>query len=136
MGMTNEVVLSFGCPYRTDLLYNELFDELAENHKNFHYLKSISREDPRPDGSKPYVQYSIIDQKALMLPILEKKNTLIYACGLEGMETGIFQILAMLGLYEYLDLKEEVKDVDPLKWSQNQLKRKVKPSERLFLEVY
>ncbi|MCG2587345.1 hypothetical protein [Rhodohalobacter sulfatireducens] len=136
LGMTNEVILSFGCPYRTDLLYNDLFDELAEKHKNFHYLKSISREDPRPDGSKPYVQYSIIDQKALMLPILEKKNTLIYACGLKGMETGIFQILAMLGLYDYLDLKDEVKDVDPLKWSENQLKRKVNPSERLFLEVY
>jgi len=135
-GMTNDVVLSFGCPYRTDLLYRPLFEDLAQKHKNFHYLKSVSREDPRPDGTKPYVQYSIIDQKALMFPILEKDNTLIYVCGLEGMETGIFQVLGMMGLYDYLDLKEEVQDVDPMDWTREQLKRKVKAGERMFLEVY
>ncbi len=135
-GMTNDVVLSFGCPYRTDLLYRPLFDELAEKHKNFHYLKSVSREDPRPDGTKPYVQYSMLDQKALMYPILEKDNTLIYVCGLEGMETGIFRILAMMGLYDYLELKEDVQGVDPMDWTADQLKKKVKAGERMFLEVY
>lgn len=135
-GMTNDVVLSFGCPYRTDLLYRPLFEEIAENHKNFHYLKSVSREDPRPDGTKPYVQYSMLDQKALMFPILEKDNTLIYVCGLEGMETGIFRILAMMGLYDYLELKEDVQGVDPMDWTAEQLKRKVKAGERMFLEVY
>ena len=135
-GMTNDVMLSFGCPYRTDLLYHNLFEDLAEKHKNFHYLKSVSREDPRPDGTKPYVQYSMLDQKELMFPILEKDNTLIYVCGLEGMETGIFRILGMMGLYDYMDLKDDVKDVDPMDWTPEQLKRKIKAGERMFLEVY
>ena len=135
-GIKNDVVLSFGCPYRTDLLYKDLFEEFAEKHKNFYYLKSVSREDPRPDGTKPYVQYSIIDHKALLYPILEKDNTLIYACGLKGMETGIFQILGMMGLYDYLDLKDEVRDVDPMDWTSKQLKKKVKAADRMFLEVY
>lgn len=135
-GMKNDVVLAFGCPYRTDLLYKRLFDEVAERHKNFHYLKSVSREDPRPDGTKPYVQYALIDQKALLYPILEKDNTLIYVCGLKGMETGIFQILGMLGLFDYLQLKDEIKDVDAMEWSRDQLKTSVKAGERMFLEVY
>lgn len=132
----NDVVMAFGCPYRTDLLYRELFDDLDEKHKNFHYLKSISREDARPDGTKPYVQYSLLDQKELLFPILEKDNTLIYVCGLKGMETGIFQILGMLGLFDYIELKDSIKDVDPMDWTRDQLKTEVKASERMFLEVY
>jgi ferredoxin--NADP+ reductase len=134
-GTENEVVLIFGCPYRTDLLYKPLFEQLDEQHKNFHYLKAISREDPRPDGTKPYVQYSLIDQKELLLPILRKENTLIYVCGLKGMETGIFRILGLMGLYEYMRIGDELRDVNPLDWSRDQLKG-IKAGERMFLEVY
>jgi len=131
----NEVALIFGCPYRTDLLYKQLFEKLDEQNENFHYLKAISREDPRPDGTKPYVQYSLIDQKELLLPILQKKNTLIYVCGLKGMETGIFQMLGLLGLFDYMRIDEELHSINPLEWSRDQLK-KIKTGERMFLEVY
>ena len=131
----NEVFLVFGCPYRTDLLYKSLFDEYDAEHKHFHYLKAISREDPRPDGTKPYVQYTLIDQKELLLPVLQRENTLIYICGLKGMETGIFKILARMGLYEYMRVHDELRDVNPLDWTRDQLKT-IKPGERAFLEVY
>ena len=131
----NEVALIFGCPYRTDLLYKQLFEKLDEQNENFHYLKAISREDPRPDGTKPYVQYSLIDQKKLLLPILQKKNTLIYVCGLKGMETGIFQMLGLMGLYDYMRIDEDLHSINPMKWSRDQLK-KIKAGERMFLEVY
>ena len=131
----NEVFLVFGCPYRTDLLYKSLFDEYDAEHKHFHYLKAISREDPRPDGTKPYVQYTLIDRKELLLPVLQRENTLIYICGLKGMETGIFKILARMGLYEYMRVHDELRDVNPLDWTRDQLKT-IKPDERAFLEVY
>ncbi len=131
----NEVFLVFGCPYRTDLLYKSLFDEYDAEHKHFHYLKAISREDPRPDGTKPYVQYTLIDQKELLLPVLQRENTLIYICGLKGMETGIFKILARMGLYEYMRVDDELRDLNPLDWTRDQLKT-IKPGERAFLEVY
>jgi len=132
----SEIILAFGCPYRTDLLYQELFDSFENEHKNFHYLKSISREDPRPDGTKPYVQYSLLDYPDLMHPVLKKDNTLIYVCGLKGMETGIYQILGQLGLFDYVELKDEIQDIDPLNWSRDQVNDYVKPGERMFLEVY
>lgn len=134
-GTENEVALIFGCPYRTDLLYHKLFEDLDEQNKNFHYLKAISREDPRPDGTKPYVQYTLIDQKKLLLPILQKENTLIYVCGLKGMETGIFQMLGMMGLFDYMRIDEELKIINPMEWSRDQLKT-IKGGERMFLEVY
>jgi ferredoxin--NADP+ reductase len=132
----SEMALAFGCPYRTDLLYQKTFEAYDEANDNFHYLPFVSREDPRPDGTKPYVQYSLLDRKELMMPILEKENTLIYVCGLKGMETGIFQILGQLGLYDYIELKDELKDVDPLDWTRDQVSKLVKPGNRMFLEVY
>lgn len=135
-GMKNEVVLAFGCPYRTDLLYRQLFDDLDEKHDNFHYLKAISREDPRPDGTKPYVQYTLIDRKDLLQPILQLENTLIYVCGLKGMETGIFRILGMMGLFDYITVKDQLQDINPLNWTWEQLKKNIKAAERMFLEVY
>ncbi|MEX1010877.1 MAG: hypothetical protein WDZ29_02330 [Balneolaceae bacterium] len=135
-GIDGEVILGFGCPYRTDLLYRNLFERFQRENHNFHYIPSISREDPRPDGTKPYVQYTLIDRHDLMMPVLEKDNTLIYVCGLKGMETGIFQLLGQLGLFDYLRVNEELKDANPLNWTREQLKRWVRPGERMFLEVY
>jgi len=135
-GADSEIVLAFGCPYRTDLLYQEVFEAFDKENKNFHYLPFVSREDPRPDGTKPYVQYSLLDRHDLMMPILEKDNTLIYVCGLKGMETGIFQILAQLGLYDYIEVKDGLQDTDPLNWSRDQVSKHVKPGNRMFLEVY
>lgn len=135
-GVKSDVVLTFGCPYRTDLLYRDLFEDLDKKYNNFHYLKSISREDPRPDGTKPYVQYSLIDHYDLMIPILSKDNTLIYICGLKGMEAGIYQILGQLGFYDYLMMKDELKDENPLEWTRDEVNSLIKPGDRTFLEVY
>lgn len=134
-GTENEVALIFGCPYRTDLLYKSLFESLDDQNENFHYLKAISREDPRPDGSKPYVQYSLIDQKERLLPILQKENTLIYVCGLKGMETGIFRVLGLMGLFEYMRMDDELMEINPLNWTRDQLKG-IKAGKRMYLEVY
>lgn len=135
-GFENEIVLVFGCAYRTDLLYADYFEPLAESHENFHYLPYISREDRRTDGSKKYVQTCLLDDAELLDPILAKENTLLYICGLKGMESGIYTTLANKGLTEYLDIREPAADKKPDEWDENDLKRYVKPSARSFVEVY
>lgn len=135
-GMTNDIALVFGCAYRTDLLYTHYFENLAKEHSNFHYLPYISREDRRHDGTKRYVQTCLWDDQDLLDPILEKENTLLYICGLKGMESGIYRTLAKKGFQEYLDIREPVIEKEPDEWKEEEIKRFVKPSARTFVEVY
>ena len=135
-GAQSEIALIFGCPYRTDVLYKGFFEELAAEHDNFHYVTSISREGRRADGSKRYVQSELEDSKELLYPILQKDNTLIYVCGLKGMESGIYQTLAKQGLTGYYQTKPDLEGVAPADWSREDIKKFVKPSKRVFVEVY
>lgn len=135
-GITNNVALVFGCPYRTDVIYPKFFNEMDKDHPNFHYIKMISREDRREDGSKYYVQTAIDDRADVLSPILGKDNTLIYLCGMKGMENGIYHNLAKQGFLDYLQLKGDLAERDPNSWSWEEVKTMIKPSERTFEEVY
>jgi len=131
----NDCVLVFGCPYRTDLLYTDYLDEMDKEHENFHFLKSISRENRRKDGSKYYVQTQLEEEEKLLLPILQKDNTLIYICGMKGMEIGIYKQLVRLNLLEYVQIKKELPpSLDDI--PTDKFKRFIKPSDRTFEEVY
>jgi len=129
------ITLIFGCAYRTDVLYEVFFKELATINPNFNYLISISRENPRPDGTKHYVQYQFVDNASLLNPILKQENTLVYICGLKGMEYDIYQTLALHGYFDYIQLKPGI-DTNPENWAWDDIKRNVKPSERMFVETY
>lgn len=135
-GIENEIVLVFGCPYRTDLLYADLFEPLDEQHPNFHYLPHVSREARRADGSKRYVQTCLWDESELLDPLLNKENTLTYICGLKGMESGIYRAFGKKGLHQYLDIREPAAGKLPSEWDEKDLKRYVKSSARTFVEVY
>lgn len=131
----NDCVLVFGCPYRTDLLYPDYFEEMGKKQKNFHYLKCISREARRSDGTKCYVQTTLIDEVELLSPLLKKENTLIYICGMKGMETGIYTKLLKQGFTEYLDIRKELpEDLNDI--PKGKFKRYIKPATRIFEEVY
>ncbi len=135
-GFKNQMALIFGSPYRTDLLYYDFFRELSVRHDNFHYLTSISREGTRPDGTKHYVQYQLLDSREVLQPIVSQKNTLVYVCGLKGMELGLFQIMAREGYLDYLRIDEDIRDKPPSEWVIDDLKKRIRTSERLFVEVY
>lgn len=130
------VAMVFGAAYRTDLIYPDFLMETEKNHDNFHYIPKISREDRRPDGSKPYVQTAIDDNKEQLHSILDQDNTLVYICGLKGMEKGIYQNLAKNGFTDYLVLKGDFEDIDPAEWDWDEITRNVKPGDRTFEEVY
>lgn len=132
---TNDCALIFGCPYRTDLLYSDYFERMDKEHESFHYLKSISRENRRKDGSKYYVQTQLEEREDLLQPILQKENTLIYICGMKGMEIGIYKQLVRLNLLDYVQIKKELPEsLDDIPW--DKFKRFIKPSDRTFEEVY
>lgn len=135
-GITNQVALVFGCPYRTDIIYPKYLHEIEAKYENFHYIKMISREDRRSDGTKYYVQTAIDDHADILSPILGAENTLIYLCGMKGMETGIYQNLAKHGFFSYLTLKGDLAERDPSTWSWEEAKKMIKPSVRTFEEVY
>lgn len=131
----NECVLVFGCPYRTDLLYPDFFEKMNKEYDHFHYLKCISREARRPDGTKYYVQTTLIDERKLLSSILEKENTLIYICGMKGMESGIYTELLKQGYEDYLDIRKELPE-DLNEIPRDKFKRFIRPSARIFEEVY
>lgn len=135
----SRVALVMGAPYRTDLLYDVLFTKLAAEHENFTYLTAISREPDADAGRGVYVQDRLATHTAELSPILASPRGLIYICGIAGMELGIFQELARRLPAEarepYLACSPEtLKGVDL--WDRRMIHREIKPSRRVFLEVY
>lgn len=108
--------LIMGTPYTTDLLYDDLFRALAEQYANFNYHTAISRE-----AEPMYVGDLIAKHIDYFAPLLASDRTLIYVCGLAGMERGLFDALLGHNLGEaYLTEKNG----------------QLKPTARTMLEVY
>ncbi len=84
-----QVTLLMGAPYETDLLYHDLFLELAERHANFHYFTALSRQ-----GQRAYVHHLVDVEMDRFKHTLEADTTLVYVCGLEGMERGLYEVLS------------------------------------------
>jgi len=136
--ISSKIVLVMGSPYRTDLLYDKEFRELEGQHDRFTYLTAISREN-EVDGRGLYVQERIETHPELFRSILSTDRGLIYVCGIAGMELGILkQMTGSLDsetLERYLRTDPEVAgDVDS--WTRKMVNRQVKPTRRVFLEVY
>ncbi len=137
-----QVHLVMGVPYGTDLLYHDEFLRYAQIHENFHYHIAISRQ--RTDGWQEkgpgrgvYVDQAIETHWDLLGPLLEQEGTLIYVCGIDGMQLGIFQCLVRHGLEgPYLKIQDALKDVPVDDWKVGQVRRDIRPSSRLMLEVY
>jgi sulfite reductase alpha subunit-like flavoprotein len=126
-----------GTPYTSDLLYDGFFRQVAKDHPNFGYHTVISRE-LRPDGGKGEYVHHYVDRTLPQFEgMLRSERTLIYVCGLAGMQVGIFQTLAQRGLHGgYLDIHAELAGTDPAAWTTEQIKRRVHGTRRCMLEVY
>jgi ferredoxin--NADP+ reductase len=137
-GFKGQAALLMGTPYATDLLYHQALTDLAKAHPNFHYLTAISRE-ANPPHAKLYVQERLRTDAERLMPLLRSPRTLIYVCGLAGMELGIFQELARL---LPADALEQYLRVDPAAmadigaWQRSMLHKQIHPTKRVFLEVY
>jgi ferredoxin--NADP+ reductase len=134
---SSQIHLVMGAPYTTDLIYDDLFSRLAAEHENFHYHTAISRE-RRPDGGPGvYVHQFVAERIDLFGPLLADSRTLVYICGLAGMQTGLFQVMACHGLGSpYFELKSKLAGIDPARWNPADIRRCTRVTARCMVEVY
>jgi len=138
-GIDGEVHLIFGTPYSTDLLYHDLFKSYEEQVQNFHLHLAISREQQTEDGEKMYVQRRLHESWDRLGPVIENDDTLVYICGLKGMETGIYRVLLQQGCREYFaNVPEELEREDFSEVSdRDERLKEIRPKkDRLLVEVY
>ena len=127
-----------GAAYHTDLLYREQFARLAERHPHFSYLPAISREN-QADGNPPLRVHDRLDtHRDTLGETLASERTLIYMCGVAGMELAVFGRLAATlepsVLARYLTISPGLDN--PGEWQRRTIHRGVNPTRRVFLEVY
>lgn len=137
-GCRSRITLVMGAAYATDLLYHEDLLRLQSEHPNFTYLTAISRE-RQEDVARPlYVQDRIGTHREQLLPVLGSPRTLVYICGLAGMELGIFQRLAGMlpadATAQYLTIDPEAGE--PGGWQRGMISKQIHATRRVFLEVY
>jgi sulfite reductase alpha subunit-like flavoprotein len=135
----SRVALIMGSPYASDLLYHKDLKALTTKHSNFTYLTAISRE-RMPDAPGPlYVQDRLATHQELLGSLLSSPRGLIYVCGIAGMELGILQklaaVLAPEWLEQYLQVDESLRS-DVKAWTRKMIHKEVRPTRRVFLEVY
>ena len=131
--------LIMGTPYATDLMYHDQLTMLERENPGMTYLTAISRTRQADSDQGLYVQDRLRTHREQMVELLCRPTTLIYICGLIGMEMGIFQQMARIlpeeALGQYLRIDDEIRgDVDG--WTRKMLHRKIKPTRRVFVEVY
>ena len=135
--VSSQIHLVMGTPYETDLIYDDLFTQLAAEHPNFHYHTAISRE-TRPDGGRgQYVHHLMDEQMDFFGPVLANPRTLLYICGLAGMQSGLFKAMARHGLGDgYFTVRKTLAGVAPADWQLSQVRRGVRATARCMVEVY
>ncbi|MEQ8316426.1 MAG: hypothetical protein RIE77_11170 [Phycisphaerales bacterium] len=135
----SRIALVMGAPYETDLLYDDVFSALAETHDRFTYLPTVSRHAHRDASPGCYVQDRLERDRGVLGELLCSDRGLVYVCGLLGMDLGIVQGMARTmppeWLGRYLTIDPAVAgEIDG--WTRKMVHRQVKPTRRMFLEVY
>lgn len=138
-GCTRSITLVMGAPYHTDLLYHDEFESLQASHSNFTYLTAVSRE-TNADGARGlYVHDRLERDFDRVRTEFEAGGVMLYICGILGMELGIYQTLAgCLGsenLGQFLHVTPEAL-ADPASWTRPMLRKEIKPTSRVLVEVY
>mgnify|MGYP000411247715 CR=1 FL=1 len=138
-GVASKVVLVMGSPYATDLLYDINFRKLESEHANFTYMTAISRERQTDGHDRMYVQDRLVSHREQLLPMLVSERTLVYVCGIAGMELGILQQLARQlppsALEQYVHADAAAMS-DIAGWNRKMLHMQLKMTRRMVLEVY
>lgn len=132
--------LVMGTPYATDLLYHAEMQKLAAEVPGFRYLTAVSRESQETRrGRRPLYVQDLIGESEELRSLLCGPRTLIYICGIAGMELGILR-----GLTAELpaEPREQFLQVDPEVlgnpggWDRRMIHKQLKPTRRVFMEVY
>lgn len=138
-GFASRAALLMGSPYATDLIYDEQMRAIAGRRPGFSYLTALSRQ-PQLDGGPPmYVDGRLETHREQLSAMLASDRTLIYVCGIAGMELGVLQrmsaVLPPATLEQYLHVDPSVAG-NPGAWTRRMLHRELKITRRVMLEVY
>jgi ferredoxin--NADP+ reductase len=142
-GVKNPVTLVMGVPYAADLLYDEDLRSLAQRHPNFKYVTALSRQAQPGGGAPMYVHQRLAREGSResedVLASIMHPGGLVYVCGVAGMELGVLQQIARVlpeGARErYLHApRETMQQIDG--WTRTMIHKEVRPTRRVFLEVY
>lgn len=87
----HQVWLIFGNRSEKDVYYHEEFLRLAAEHKNFHYVPTLSRGSAQWAGACGYVQEHVSSI------VKDRRNMSAYICGLEKMVKANRELLKSLG---------------------------------------
>lgn len=135
----SRATLLMGVPYATDLLYHDELADLAGRHHAFRYITAVSRERQHDLDRRLYVHDRLETHRDELAALLASERTLIYICGIAGMELGVFrrllEILPAEALDQYLRLDDAAR-ADPAGWDRKAVGRSVRPTRRVFVEVY
>lgn len=134
----SRVMLVMGAAYATDLLYHQEFEKAA-SRPGFTYLTAVSREKQADGRPAMYAHERLLDRREETGALLASGRTLVYVCGIAGMELGVLQAIATIlgpaGAEAYVRGTAEVMR-DPGAWDRRMIPRQVQPTRRVFLEVY
>lgn len=153
-----KVTLVMGAAYASDLLYDQELRAIADRHPGFRYLTAISRETQETSvGRRTLYVQDRIGLEPELKELLRGERTLVYVCGIAGMELGILRAIATelgdssgVGAAGYLEWDAQVGDglevgetpagskvgVGVGAWTRRMLHKQVRPTRRVFLEVY
>jgi len=134
-----EIHLIFGVPFSTDIYYEALFRRYEQKYPHFHFYTAISREEQTVSGSKMYVHDKIQSEWEQLENVFRGDRTLIYLCGLKGMQFGMYQLLLEQRLFEYFqNIPEEYSDFTALPGEHlNRVIESLHPNRnRMRVEVY
>ena len=133
----SRIHLMMGTAYGTDLLYHGLLKQLAATNQNFTYHPVLSREPLPQPGYGPHVHHYLATRIGEFSSFLSSNRTLVYICGLAGMQLGLFRALGVHGLASgYLRVDERIRDRAPIDWTDDDLRRYIRPTHRCMQEVY
>lgn len=138
-GVEGEIHLVFGVPYRTDIFYEDLWNEYEEQYDNFHLHLAISREQTTEEGQKMYVQRRMMSNWDRLGPIIENEDTLLYICGLKGMQTGIYRGLLeheCMSYFREIPDGLQSEDITEVSDRDERLKKIKVNKNRFMVEVY
>lgn len=136
---SSRVVLIAGTPYASDLLYDAEFRALASTHERFAYWPAISRH-PLADGTPAmYADGWLTYRPDFFGPLLESPRTLIYLCGIAGMEVGLLvRLIDLLGperARAYVSAPDAAL-AQRATWTRQTMHGLVRPTPRVMVEVY
>ncbi|MDX2148428.1 MAG: hypothetical protein SFZ23_12990 [Planctomycetota bacterium] len=137
-GGPSRAALVMGSPFTTDLLYDDLFRRMESDHREFRYFTAISREGGAMGTPPRHVGDELAAQGDYFRELLRSPRTLVYLCGIAGMELGVFRAIhALLGsdAEAYLEIDPEVAG-KPEAWERRMIHKSIRPTRRIFMEVY